>query len=208
MIKAYGIAVDGSGNAYVAGYTNSTNFPTVNPLQPANGGDFDAFVTKLNPTGSALVYSTYLGGSVTDYGLGIAADSSGNAYVAGYTNSTNFPTVNPLQPAYGGGAYDAFVAKIAKPSPTVTLSPPNLNFGNQTVGVTSAPLKSTLNNTGDGPLTITSIAVTGPNSGDFAEKDNCRNIGSAIRQLRHQCDLHAHRYRHAERGRNHHGQCS
>jgi Beta-propeller repeat/Abnormal spindle-like microcephaly-assoc'd, ASPM-SPD-2-Hydin len=171
--QGYGVAVDSLGNAYVTGYTTSTNFPTVNPLQPAYGGDYDAFVTKLNPTGSALIYSTYLGGSGTDYGHAIAVDSSGNAYVTGYTSSTNFPTMNPLQPTYGGGTNDAFVAKIAKPSPTVTLVPPNLNFGNQTVGITSAPQKSTLNNTGDGPLTITSIAVTGPNSGDFAEKDNC-----------------------------------
>ena len=79
----YGIAVDSSGNAYVTGSTCSTDFPTMNPLQPANGGGDDAFVTKLNPTGSALVYSTYLGGSGSDVGNGIAVDSSGNAYVTG-----------------------------------------------------------------------------------------------------------------------------
>jgi hypothetical protein len=111
-----GIAVDSSGNAYVTGSTNSTDFPTMNPLQPTCGPYGDAFVTKINPSGSALVYSTYLGGSGQPYGggdggEGIAVDSSGNAYVTGVTNSTDFPTMNPLQPTIGGGA-DAFVAKL------------------------------------------------------------------------------------------------
>jgi Beta-propeller repeat len=107
----YGIAVDSAGDAYVTGSTPSTNFPTMNPLQPANAGGGDAFVTRLNASGSALVYSTYLGGSADDNGVGIAVDSSGNVYVTGDTTSTNFPTVNPLQPANGGGS-DAFVAKF------------------------------------------------------------------------------------------------
>jgi hypothetical protein len=106
-----GVAVDGSGNAYVTGWTDSTDFPTMNPLQPIFGGNQDAFVTKVNPTGSALVYSTYLGGSGTDWGSGVAADSSGNAYVTGLTSSTNFPTMNPLQTNYGGNG-DAFVAQL------------------------------------------------------------------------------------------------
>jgi hypothetical protein len=108
------IAVDGAGNAYVTGQTSSVNFPTVNPLQPANGGGtHDAFVAKLNAAGSALVYSTYLGGSGDDVGFGIAVNGAGNAYVTGYTISTNFPTKNPLQPANGGGAADAFLAKLS-----------------------------------------------------------------------------------------------
>ncbi len=100
-----GIAVDGSGNAYVTGLTkSSTNFPTQNPIQGANGRrSADAFVTKINAAGNALVYSTYLGGSGDDYGNGIAVDGSGNAYVTGYTESTNFPTQNPIQGTYGGG---------------------------------------------------------------------------------------------------------
>jgi hypothetical protein len=106
-----GIAVDASGNAYVVGLTPSTDFPTQNPLQPSNHGNGDAFVTKLNAAGSALVYSTYLGGSSEDWGLGIAVDSSGNAYVTGYTFSTDFPTQNPLQ-AFNHGLADAFVAKL------------------------------------------------------------------------------------------------
>jgi Beta-propeller repeat len=107
-----GIAVDSSGNAYITGQTDSTDFPTVNPLQAANGGSLDTFVAKINSTGSALFYSTYLGGSDFDFGYGIAVDNSGNAYITGITYSTDFPTLNPLQAAYGGGIEDAFVAKI------------------------------------------------------------------------------------------------
>jgi Bacterial Ig-like domain (group 3)/Beta-propeller repeat len=107
----YGVGVDSVGNAYVVGFTESTNFPTMNPLQPANGGGFDAFVAKLNSAGSALVYCTYLGGSGAEFGNGVAVDSTGNAYVTGQTNSLDFPTENPLQPANGGGL-DAFVAKL------------------------------------------------------------------------------------------------
>ncbi|MCK4411022.1 SBBP repeat-containing protein, partial [Candidatus Bipolaricaulota bacterium] len=109
----YGIAVDGSGNAYITGDTESTNFPTQNPLQTDHiAGDYDVFVTKLNSTGSALIYSTYLGGSGCDRGSGIAVDGSGNAYFTGYTYSKNFPTQNALQSAYGGGYYDVFITKL------------------------------------------------------------------------------------------------
>jgi hypothetical protein len=111
--EGFGIAVDSAGNAYVTGFTASTNFPTASPIQPAfGGGPDDAFVTKLNATGSALVYSTYLGGSGDDFGKAIAVDLAGNAYVTGGTSSTNFPVVGPIQSAFGGGPHDAFVTKL------------------------------------------------------------------------------------------------
>ncbi len=114
--RGYGIAADSSGNAYVTGTTTSTNFPTVNPLQATNNaspgaGSYTAFVSKLNAAGSALLYSTYLGGSFSDGAAGIAVDSSGNAYVTGYTYSDNFPTVNPIQ-ATNHGFFNAFVTKL------------------------------------------------------------------------------------------------
>ena len=91
--EAQGIAVDASGNAYVTGFTDSTNFPTTaGAFQTSLGGNQNAFVTKVNATGSALIYSTYLGGNNNDYSIGIAVDASGNAYVTGSTDSTNFPT--------------------------------------------------------------------------------------------------------------------
>ena len=107
-----GIAVDSSGNAYVTGLTESTDFPTASAIQPTfNGGNMDAFVTKLNADGSALIYSTYLGGSGDDVGFGVAVDAAGNAYIAGRTYSTDFPTANAFQPT-NHGAPDAFVTKI------------------------------------------------------------------------------------------------
>jgi hypothetical protein len=113
-----GIAVDSTGAAYVTGTTKSSSFPTTpGAYQTTYGGNTDAFVTKLNPGGSALVYSTYLGGSSFDTGASIALDSGDDAYVTGQTNSstasggTPFPTVNATQPTLGGG-YDAFVTEI------------------------------------------------------------------------------------------------
>ena len=91
-----GIAVDGNGNAYVTGTTTSNDFPLVNPFQSILNGPSDAFVSVLNPTASAFVYSTYLGGSSNDLGFGIAVDSTGEAHVTGSTNSTDFPLKNPL----------------------------------------------------------------------------------------------------------------
>jgi hypothetical protein len=122
--RGLGIAVDGAGNAYVTGVTASTNFPTLNAYQPVYGGNGDAFVTEFNASGSALLYSTYLGGNGSDDSPGnggaIAVDASGNIYVTGSTSSTNFPTLNAFQPTYGGGG-DAFVAKI-NPSQSGTAS--------------------------------------------------------------------------------------
>jgi hypothetical protein len=116
-----GIAVDGAGDAYVTGFTQSNNFPTMNALQPALGGVQDAFVTEINPTGSGLVYSTYFGGSNYDEGNGIAIDSAGNAYVIGTTASTNFPTADPVQTRQGGEG-DAFVTKINAPGSALAYS--------------------------------------------------------------------------------------
>ncbi|MBI3983788.1 SBBP repeat-containing protein, partial [Candidatus Microgenomates bacterium] len=107
------IVVDALGTAYVTGRTSSNNFPTVNPVQPNNGGGIDGFLLKLNAPGT-LVYSTYLGGRNEDWGNGLAADSQGNMHVAGQTRSDNFPVANAIQPAFGGGPVvgDAFIAKL------------------------------------------------------------------------------------------------
>src|SRR4030095_3210139 len=106
-----GIAIDSSGNAYVTGSTSSTDYPTTpGAFQTTlRGGSFpgDAFVTKLNSTGTALVYSTYLGGTSSDQANAIDLDSSGNAYIAGFTqSSTNFPTTpGAFQTTFGGGGF-------------------------------------------------------------------------------------------------------
>jgi hypothetical protein len=117
--EAFAIAVDSSANAYVTGQTFSTQFPTKNPLTGLSSlaGTQDAFVASLNSTGTALNYSTYLGGSGTEAGLGIAVDTTANAYVTGYTTSTDFPTAAATQAAFGGGNSssfdtDAFVSEL------------------------------------------------------------------------------------------------
>ena len=107
------IAVDSSGNAYMTGFTSSRDdFPTKDPYQATNGGANDVFLTKLNPTGNALVYSTYIGGSGSDQGCAIAVDSSGNPHIAGETSSTDFPTQDPYQATNAGGTHDAFITKF------------------------------------------------------------------------------------------------
>jgi hypothetical protein len=110
-----GIAIDAAGNAYVTGNTSSSDFPiTSDAFQPTFGGGFgDAFVSKLNATGSALVYSTYLGGNDIDNGTGIAVGAAGSAYVTGYSFSSNFPATPDVFQTTFGGVVDAFVAKIA-----------------------------------------------------------------------------------------------
>jgi hypothetical protein len=106
----YGIAVDSAGAAYITGQTMSFDFPTQNPVQLKNAGGTDAFITKISSSGTALVYSTYLGGSGGDEARGIAVDSSGAVYVTGGTNSDDFPTQNPIQASHARG--NAFIAKL------------------------------------------------------------------------------------------------
>jgi hypothetical protein len=119
-----GIAVDGSGSAYVVGQAFAADFPVVDALQPAkaSGCCTDGFITKLSPTGNALVYSTYLGGAADDFVSDVALDAAGNAFVIGAADSTNFPLVNALQPVSRGSG-DAFIAKIGGAACTFTVTP-------------------------------------------------------------------------------------
>lgn len=124
--SALSIAVDSSGSAYITGSSNGYNFPTTpGALKPSSTGN--AFVTKLNPAGTALVYSTYLGGSSFDTGYGIAVDASGNAYLAGSTDSSNFPTVNPVR----GGTANLLRSADAGES-----------WGGQNIGSLSGPVSA------------------------------------------------------------------
>jgi len=110
--SATALAVDAGGNVYVAGWTESYDLPVSGALQSATGGGVDAFVAKLDPTGTRVLYCTYLGGSGEDRATGIAVDPAGNVYVAGWTNSTNFPVTTGVVQSRAGGGRDAFVAKI------------------------------------------------------------------------------------------------
>ncbi len=116
--------MDEGGNANVVGYTYSTDFPVASPMQAVNAGYYDAFVLRLNTMGNMLVYSTFVGGSDSDYGLSIALDASGNAYVTGGTYSMDFPIADPFQ-ASNGGDEDIFLLKLgsfAAPSEPLTLT--------------------------------------------------------------------------------------
>jgi hypothetical protein len=128
-----GIAVDSSGDAYLTGWTDSTDFPVINQISGAcdstcGTGNPVAFVTEVNAAGTALDYSTLLGGDIEAYGNAIALDGSGNVYVAGYTNSTDFPQVNPTSGACvgacgsGNGYYDGFVTEINAAGNALTYS--------------------------------------------------------------------------------------
>ncbi len=107
------VRADASGAAYIGGYTESPNFPTKKAYQKTLGGRKDAFLAKVAPLGTSLVYSTLLGGSGDDYGLALAADSAGAVTIAGITGSRQFPIKSAFQKGYGGGSGDAFVTKFS-----------------------------------------------------------------------------------------------
>ena len=110
------IAVDNQGNGYITGFTYSSDFPTTTGAYDTTKNGFetyDVFVTKLSPSGNTLIYSTYLGGTSDDYGYGIAVDNQGNAYITGYTTSSNFPTTTGAYDTTCNGGRDAFVTKLS-----------------------------------------------------------------------------------------------
>ncbi len=109
----YGIVVDSSDCAYIVGYTLSTNYPTVNPYQGSSQPSNDCFITKLESSGSSLAYSTTLGGSGNDVCRSIDLDGILQAHISGYTDSVDFPTVNPYQSSFAEGAYDAIIAVLS-----------------------------------------------------------------------------------------------
>src|SRR5208337_3203161 len=163
-----GIAVDSSGNAYVTGWTNSTDFPVLDALQPANAGGYDAYITELNAAGSGLISSTYLGGSGNDLGDSIGVDSSGNVYVGGWTESANFPTTpGSVQPLFGG-ARDLFMAKILT---SLGVSAGTLTFPLTGVGSTTPSQTLTLTNNGTEPMPVNITTSPG-----FSETNNCPPI--------------------------------
>ena len=170
--SASGVAVDLAGNIYVTGSTVSSDFPVAGAVFQTTfgGGNDDAFVTKFDPTGATLLYSSYLGGTDTDNGYGIAVDTSGSAYVAGQTCSLDFPVANAEQVSSHGNC-DAFVSKVSILS-GIALNPAGLVFPAQSLNTTSAPETVTLTN-GDSTLTNLSVVLGGTNAGDFAETTTC-----------------------------------
>ncbi|MDL1936406.1 hypothetical protein FBQ80_12645 [Candidatus Brocadia sp. AMX2] len=119
---ANGIAVDSGGNAYITGWTWSPDFPVAHAIDDSGNGKYDAFVTKLNAEGTSIVYSTYLGGSSSDYANGIAVDSGGNAYITGWTWSLDFPVEHAIDDS-GNGVADTFITKLFSESVSITPTP-------------------------------------------------------------------------------------
>ncbi len=119
---ALAIAIDSQGRAHVGGMTESADFPVRNALDTILDPPWDAFVTRLNPEGSDLELSTLLGGSGTQQVLGIALDSAGDIYVAGYTDSADFPIVHAFQPDYGGGGGNGFATKLKADGSSIVYS--------------------------------------------------------------------------------------
>ena len=156
--QGIGIAVGADGSAYVAGMTGSQNFPQVEPAS-GYGGFVDAFVARLNPAGSALLFSTHLGGTQSDQASGLALSTSGDIFVTGNTVSTDFPVVSAVRGAYGGGRSDAFIAKLGVESDlSVTVAESNdpVMVGN--------PLSYTftVGNAGPSPATGVTLGYTLP----------------------------------------------
>lgn len=175
--QANAIAVDGSGNAWIAGFTYGGKFPVASPLQAASGGLYDAIVSEISPSGSALLFSTYLGGTGDDAANDVALDSSGNVYVAGDTFSTDFPvTPSAVTTGYTGGSYDAWVAKIGRQNAAGLTAMPNpLVFSGQEINTASPPSILKIGDAGSAALSISGISVTG----DFAETSQCGPTVSA-----------------------------
>ena len=171
-----GIVVDSTGDAYVGGGTSSLDFPaTVGAFQTVNKGG-NAFLVEVNPSGSAILYSTFLGGSGGDNANAISLDASGGIYIAGQANSRDFPTTPGAFQAAALANLGAFIAKFtfgsAQSGPVASVVPANLNFGTMTVGATSSSQTITLASTGTTTLVI-SIGISGTNSGNFAQTNNC-----------------------------------
>jgi uncharacterized repeat protein (TIGR01451 family) len=155
------IVVDGGGSAYVAGYTYSIDLPVVNALQPVIAGEFDAFLAYLNPTGDSLSYLSYLGGNGSDTATALALDQAGAVYVAGWTQSSNFPLLNPFQ-STNAGNYGAFVTKMVLSTVTgpPALSVTKTHSGNFTQGQSGAAYSVTVSNGAGSAATSGTVMVT------------------------------------------------
>lgn len=163
------IVLDPNDDAYVLSGTSSAAFQGSNGIESYSAGN-DMLLVELDPSGSTQLMATYLGGSGDDFPSGLALDSQGNLYVAGLTNSADFPTTSGAFQGQNGGDVDAFVMKIAAGSASaVALSPASVDFSPTAVGSTTQNQSVLVRNMGSSALTITSIVATG----DFAETDTC-----------------------------------
>lgn len=154
---SFGITVDANGNSYIAGDTASSNFPTKNAYNATYGTNYDAFVAMFNKTGN-LVFSTYLGGTGTDYGYDIGVDSNGNIYTTGYTESSNFPIKNSYYATNNGGG-DIFLTKFTNPNPP---SPPQSSTSSSASVSSTGTIPTSTTPTGSSPSLFDTTLFTNP----------------------------------------------
>ena len=167
------VVLDGNNDAYVVAYTTSGSFTMVNGIENYDSGN-DILLAEIDPLASTQLFATYLGGSGDDSPApaGLALDASGSLYVAGITDSIDFPVTQSAFQGLMGGNTDAFILKIgSEAAPAVTLSPASLQYSVQAPGTSSAPQTVLLRNMGSVALSISSITT----SGDFSETDTCGN---------------------------------
>jgi hypothetical protein len=176
---AFSLAADLAGNAYITGQTSSTDFRLANPLQGTLKGAQNAFISKLNPTGTSLVFSTYLGGSGSDAGLGIAIDDNSNVYVTGRTNSANFPLQYPTQGTIGGGN-DAFISALSPSGSALTFSTFLGGSGEEDAIGGSIAVDSDQNVYVTGDTNSTNFPTQNPYQGSIGSTENCTIGGNQV----------------------------
>ncbi len=187
--EARGITVDGADSAYVTGHTFSSAYPTTagafDTSYDNTVGGSDAFVTKLDASGGSLSYSTFLGGSGDDQGEGIAVDGSGRAHVTGYTEATNFPTVQATDTTYNGGTSDAFVTKLGSAGGSLDFSTylggssPDQGYGIAAHGATGKIYVAGQTNSSGFPTTAGAVDTT-QNGGNDAFVTKLRPPASTL----------------------------
>jgi len=166
------VVLDGNNDAYILGFTGSNLFSTVNGIESFSGGN-DVLLVEIDPTASTQLFATYLGGSGNDQPApaGMVLDATGNLYITGLTDSSDFPVTQAAFQSVLGGNTDAFILKMgAASAPAVALSPASLQYASQPVSSSSQPQTVLLRNMGSSQLSISSITTTG----DFAETDSCQ----------------------------------
>jgi hypothetical protein len=176
---AYSIAADASSNAYVTGQTNSTAFKLAGPYQSTLRGSQNAFVSKMNAAGSGLVFSTYLGGSRSDSGLGLAIDDNRNVYITGRTSSSDFPTLFPTQSTIGG-ANDAFISAFDSSGSALTFSTFLGGSGDEDIMGGSIAVDSTQNVYVTGDTNSTNFPTQNPYQGTIASTQDCTINGNQV----------------------------
>lgn len=167
----FAIAVAPGGSSYVAGRTDSPDFPTRLPAQAGPGGAEDAFVSRLSPAGSRLLWSTYLGGAGSDGSHGLARDGQGGVWIAGTTGGGLALTPDAAQPDFGGVA-DSFLVRLDE-SASVRVGPLQISFARTRVGQTRGPRPVRVLNNGSVPVDILGVALGGTHPGDYTIAGSC-----------------------------------